>query len=480
MFGALDMEKMVKLDSLMKLDSSDMLMHLFAHVDVAMMIVSLDRNIIMMNDFASRLTGYSKDEIVGKSTKILYAREKDFLDLGTERYNPNAEYQADHYVVPYMTKQGNLFWGDAQGGLIKDSSGEPLCYMSIVYDVTEQYRATQTLNLLHSITSNRDLDFTDRMNQILELGCEHFDQKIAILSEIKGDHYTVRYVCQPEDALEQGQVFSLENTYCAHVFKANDVQDFHHAGKSSISNHPCYLNFGLESYIGSPIFVDGKRYGTLNFSSPDPRLPFTEQDKEIIRLLAQWIGHELARIEDLNIIEKASIELEKAANSDPLTLLPNRRNTDIHLEKQLARFHRLNEPMTVAIIDFDYFKVLNDTYGHHAGDEALKQFSKMAKESLRKYDHIGRWGGEEFLVILPNTHLDTAFSILDRLRSNVEHSSIQYLDQDIEFTISIGVSESIAEDTVDSICIRADDALYDAKTSGRNQVYINNKAKNPA
>ncbi len=134
------------------------------------------------------------------------------------------------------------------------------------------------------------------MNKLLALGTETFRLPLGIISRINGDTYTVRYICGPEGAPPAGTVFNLGETYCAHTLEANGPIGFHHAGESRIADHPCYLNFGLESYIGSPLIVDGQRFGTLNFSSPDVRSqPFGDADFSLIQLFAQWIGNEISR-----------------------------------------------------------------------------------------------------------------------------------------------------------------------------------------
>ncbi|MBM7035441.1 sensor domain-containing diguanylate cyclase [Vibrio ulleungensis] len=448
--------------------SSQMIDHLFANVDVAFVVLNLNREVMLMNRHAERLTGYTQEDMVGKSARVFYEREEDFTEQGQKRYNPDAEYTKEHYVTPYITKQGRRFWGDTQGGAVKGADGKPIYFVAIVTDVTERYQSTLTLNHLHAVTSDRNLDFSERMSRILTLGCEHFELPIGILSRIDDEVYTVEYAKHPENALKGGEVFDLSNTYCFHVFQADDVQQFHHVADSRISSHPCYTAFGLEAYIGSPIFVDGVRYGTLNFSSPDPRRTFTAQDREIIRLLAQWVGHEIARMRDIDELQQAREELERVANTDSLTRLPNRRYLNCEIERHMAHFERFSEPVTIAMVDFDKFKLLNDHYGHAAGDQALIDFATITRNELRKYDLCGRWGGEEFIIVFPNTNISDASLVIERLRQQVMASPVTLDNDQIFFTISIGLSESRKGEETEALIQRADDALYRAKEKGRN------------
>ncbi len=455
------------------LQSSDILTHLFANVDVAFVVLNLNREVMMMNRHAERLTGYSQEEMVGKSARIFYDLENDFTVQGQKRYNPDAEYNQEHYITPYITKQGRRFWGDTQGGPVKDENGKTLYFVAIVVDVTERYRSTQTLNKLHDITSDRNLNFKERMQRMLALGCEHFELPIGILSRIENKDYIVEHATHPDGAIKGGEVFDFEQTYCYRVYKANDVQLYHKIAESPFAAHPCYSTYGLESYIGSPVIVDGKRYGTLNFSSADERHPFSSQDREIIRLLAQWVGHEIARTRDIEELNLAREKLEHAANTDTLTGLPNRRYINQELDRQLSQYHRFNEPLAIAIVDFDNFKILNDTYGHDAGDQALIEFADITARELRKYDLCGRWGGEEFMIVFPNTRKQDAANVLERLRLQVMNSPITHDGNQVFLSISIGLTECRANDVAASITKRADAALYSAKDKGRNCLVTN-------
>lgn len=114
------------------------------------------------------------------------------------------------------------------------------------------------LNKLYKITSDSSLSFEQKTTKLLKLGSEYFDLELGIISEIHGDSYTVKYAISPDNAIESGATFSLSSTYCVHTLKANKPTSFHHAGRSNIAQHPCYLDFGLESYIGVPLIVEIK------------------------------------------------------------------------------------------------------------------------------------------------------------------------------------------------------------------------------
>ena len=176
-----------------------------------------------------------------------------------------------------------------------------------------------------------------------------------------------------------------------------------------------------------------------------------------------------------NDLEKANDELQKLANADGLTGLANRRIIDEYLEKETARSIRSDHPIAVIMIDLDNFKLYNDNYGHIAGDSCLKKVSKVLKNSVRRpEDLVGRYGGEEFCVILPNTDMNGASFVAERIRSDVEGLNIPHAKNitGSVVTLSVGISSRVpgSKSTATQLLSNADKALYKAKSSGKNQV----------
>ncbi len=178
-----------------------------------------------------------------------------------------------------------------------------------------------------------------------------------------------------------------------------------------------------------------------------------------------------AIVRDISENKSKEEELLKLASTDPLTGAFNRREFKSLAEQEGLRSQRYNRPLSIMMLDLDHFKNLNDTYGHAAGDKALQNFTESCSEALRNMDLFGRWGGEEFVVLLPETDKPGAIIIADRLRKVVEEASFMHGSNKIMFTVSIGVAQyRTDETTVDAPLARADVAIYDAKKLGRNQV----------
>jgi diguanylate cyclase (GGDEF)-like protein len=181
------------------------------------------------------------------------------------------------------------------------------------------------------------------------------------------------------------------------------------------------------------------------------------------------VGLQIKRL--IKQLASARLQLEILATTDTLTEIWNRRHIMNRLSDELERHRRTQAPLSCALIDIDHFKRVNDTLGHHAGDLVLKRVAESLKRTLRRYDLIGRYGGEEFLVILPNTDSVEAKSVCERLHFDV--SARVRAGDNLDgwaVTVSIGCATLQETDSPEMLVHRADTALYQAKESGRNSV----------
>ncbi len=175
----------------------------------------------------------------------------------------------------------------------------------------------------------------------------------------------------------------------------------------------------------------------------------------------------------LDITERKATEerLKQLASIDPLTGVANLRFFMERAQYDLARIWRYGGALSMMLLDVDHFKSVNDSFGHAAGDQVLRGMAGVCQETLRDSDLLGRIGGEEFAIVLPETEVDGAFGVAERIRSMVETTKFGYEDRLIDVTVSIGVAACGKEgETIEEVMKRADTALYDAKRSGRNKV----------
>jgi diguanylate cyclase (GGDEF)-like protein len=186
-------------------------------------------------------------------------------------------------------------------------------------------------------------------------------------------------------------------------------------------------------------------------------------------------GRDGAVISHLDITDRKLLEFELArlASTDPLTALPNRRHFLDVANREVERMRRFLVPATVIMIDLDHFKDVNDTYGHATGDEVLRSACRILKQSLREIDVLARLGGEELVVMLPETNAEGALSAAEKLRGSLSNGTIFSGHNEIKITASFGVAQVRSDDqSVEDVLDRADSALYEAKHSGRNCVRV--------
>lgn len=189
--------------------------------------------------------------------------------------------------------------------------------------------------------------------------------------------------------------------------------------------------------------------------------------------LVQGLKEKLSESEKIAEEVKNLLSFQKyKINHDSLTGLPNRESYEEHIHEAVLRWHRSSKELSVAIADIDYFKQINDNYGHHAGDKVLKKIAILFKESIRAVDFVSRIGGEEFVFIFEQTDSQSALLVLEKLRQLVEEYDFYYKDEKVIVTVSFGLTTIKKNDDIESLFIRADKALYNAKAQGRNRISI--------
>ena len=207
------------------------------------------------------------------------------------------------------------------------------------------------------------------------------------------------------------------------------------------------------------IEVDGHQCGIFTYIDISALESEKQAHQETHDLLARTVSEHAAETDVLAYL----------AIFDPLTRIPNRRGLDVRLAEEFVRSDRYGSALSILLFDVDHFKAVNDEHGHDAGDAALRQVALLLQEACRGPDFVGRWGGEEFIMILPETGLEAARDVASRVRARVAD---EVLVGAANLTVSVGVASLEAGDSTDRLFKRVDRALYAAKTRGRNRVEV--------
>ena len=257
---------------------------------------------------------------------------------------------------------------------------------------------------------------------------------------------------------------------------------------------------GLSRVISAPVRGAEIPVGTLSAlwpakSEPEPdedRITFLETMGYFLGLAIEHAGLVSELVDNLNqvmqlkseaetksrelaelnsALKSANLRLEELSVTDGLTGVFNHRKLQESVAEEISRARRLGHPLCLAMADLDHFKRLNDSLGHQAGDEALRLFAEWLRQSVREVDVVGRYGGEEFLIVLVNCDLNDGLAVAEKLRKRVETKSRQGLFEELGgFTVSMGVARLTDGMESDDLVKAADNALYRAKENGRNRI----------
>ena len=232
--------------------------------------------------------------------------------------------------------------------------------------------------------------------------------------------------------------------------------------KHKIFPDSCKINIDCQSFLGLPLIIEDRVLGVVLFLS-EQKNAFTTYDRHVLSILCNHVAISIAEAQ-------AHAQVEQLAITDGLTGLYNHRRFQERLQEEFLRSARHPEPFSILMIDIDYFKKINDTFGHPAGDAVLKIVAKLLVKMVRKLDMVARYGGEEFVVLLLKSDSTQAWQMAERIRKTIESAPLDWQGQKIEATVSIGIA-SQPDDAAqrEELIACADKALYASKRSGRNR-----------
>ena len=465
---------------------------------------------IYANPTAENILAYTKDELYQKYVWDLFPGEfdKKAIKNAIEKRLDGEMFQSTYATIRALTKQNKEIWLLISSTTVKYKN--KFTALASFIDVSEMVSLRNTLEqerdlfkvLIENIHSGITLYNKDRfiyVNSAL-LDLFHYTKE-EFLNLNVNDFFSIK-----EDRLLH-QNTSVFKTYFNNELSSRFVYIYTDSNSNRINTNTTRSNNNI-SANGSTSGADTGQSGSssnnnagsnntgsgnnsliINIDDNTAKLPKTDMHKNInitddkiryidlFRTVVTYKGEQtgLAIFSDVTdqILREQNILVEREAYKelseiDGLTGIYNRRSFDGKLIELINTALRYSRPLSLMMFDIDYFKSINDTYGHETGDFILKELSFIVKENLRAADFFARYGGEEFMVITPETNIFTAKELAERLRIKIEEHNFS-IGQSI--TCSFGITEIKEGDTSKSIVYRADSALYEAKKAGRNKVY---------
>ncbi len=338
----------------------------------------------------------------------------------------------------------------------------------------EMSESESLIRRLHKISTLQNVNFYEQVQQFLKLGCDRFNLDVGVLTKItdKKCHFEYLY-CANEIHLKAGDCFDLGVTYSDIALKSKGAVAFEHIKHSAINKHPAYLELKLESYIGIPVKVNNKLFGTLNFSSLDPHTEsFTHVDIDALQLMAIWVGHALSHIETTKQLKKANEQLEQLIRTDPVTGLYNRKAFQEILKKQISLANRNDYCLSIIKLNLDRFNPFKGKFGQLEADKALITTASILLKKCRSTDIIANFGGEEFVIALINTDRDGALINCDLLSKSIKQHQWSLHN----FTARCGISsyepnkkeKTPPNQVIEQLLREVDSALFQSKSLSRN------------
>lgn len=419
------------------------------------------------NPAAGAIMGRELDGLVGKSpVEVFGTAAGRSLEVLYERVLETGEMQE----VTHENRVGDDVVVRSRLQPLEERDGRR-SILVLAQEITDLVRAReelerdrQGLHDLYDLAGESDLDLGERMVRLLQIGCERLELPLGFLTHIGDGVQRIRWVVGEHESIQSGAEAPVEESYCRKTLESpDDLLAFHDAYEVEFTDDPAFERFGLGCYAGAQLVVQGEVTGTICFASSEPReISFYDAERTFVRLLAQWASREIERQQLLE-------ELSDRARTDGLTGLKNREALVERLTLECERTDRYGGELGFALLDLDHFKEINDTLGHRAGDEILRKVARVLERTTRSSDVVGRYGGEEFGVVAPRTSSAGAVALAERMVAGIREESFLDEDRELEVTCSAGVAEWDGEDA-ETFIHRADEALYEAKRRGRDQV----------
>ncbi len=398
-------------------------------------VVDEKRSIKYINHRALEISGYMQEELLNIDIRKLYFSDEDYNNFGQQYQDNILSGKKVKTEQVFKHKSGKRIYCTVSGKAIDTSDPSDLTkgIVWIIEDISDIVKANNKLKQAHG---ELDAIFSNSMTGII------YFQKDRIVKRVNQRFVEIMGYDSPDEIVGK----TVEMFHLSH----EKFMEFEEKYYDQLINHSTNsIEYKMIRKNGDVIWVNTAGRAVDKSNLPD------------LDLGVVWT------VEDITQRKMAEEKLEKLVSTDELTGLCNRRQFMKRFESELARQNRNAKPLSLLMLDIDCFKRVNDTYGHSIGDRVLSEFANICSGEFRISDIFARFGGEEFIVLLPDTDLDGAVRIAERLRRVTEEANLQGIPQ---ITVSIGVLQISAENTMDDLLVEVDKKMYEAKAGGRNRV----------
>ncbi len=462
---------------------------IFQSIPDAVFFTNSRGEIILTNPSFTTMFGYCQEEMVGKTPPSLHANPDDWEGRRKSRFSSDRDHyletlpdsSLEPYEVNYRRKNGSVFVSETIGTLVKDGEGKALGFLAIVRDITVRKQAEAAVQRANEQLKNWVNELEARNREIAQLGemsnllqaCLNVKEAYTVIAQsvkslfpnVSGGVFAIGGSGKLVEAVTTwGETVSSEKVFAPHECWALRLGRSHLAEGERPSLLCKHLHARPAEYCCIPMMAQGAALGLLYLSAQESG-QLTRSKQQLAATVAEHIGLALANLKLRETLQQQSIR-------DPLTGLFNRVYLEESLDREIYRARKRQQPLGAIVLDIDHFEKFNDTFGRDAGDEVLRELGLFLRQHVRGADIACRYGGDEFVAILPETSLEETVQRSLLLLEGVKHLDIQYRRQSLGgIAVSAGVAIFPDSGLTGSSVIRAAEAaVYRAKTQGRDRV----------
>ena len=445
------------------LESEEKFRQAFSNANTGICLVDLRGRLLQVNDKMSEIFGFRRDELEGMTVNDLAVEDDKNISPDFIEHAVHGEKSQAVFEKRYRHKDGHVIYGLVSSSLVHDATGAPKFFVSQVQDITKNKQLESDMHL----SEQRHRVLLENAREVL--WAMNIDGTFGYVSRAVFD--LGGYSAQEALQLHMDRFLAPESLATAHDYLGrvrqaiNDHQE-PPSFKSELLQRRKDGSLVWTEVLAYPITdTRGRLVEILGVSRDIDERKRHEHELQFAKDEAQAAKLALERANAA--LENANAELRYLASTDGLTGAENRRQFEMTISKHLALAKRHGKPLSLVMFDIDHFKDVNDTYGHNVGDQVLSELSGVVRSSLRAGDVYGRWGGEEFFILLPYCALDNGTKIAESLRQRLAQHEFSRVGH---VTASFGVAQWRYDESDVEWIMRVDKLMYEAKGAGRNQV----------